>query len=586
LEDYVEGGKISLQPNQAIFLFETNKSDSSSGQDFQDLVALVTLRRASVEGEPTQTTTFAMDGEVNINPNNSVDQFYITKPDGSQITRDDLHRYGQDYTGPATWIHVRPKGNANENSITLNGANYPLYNGRTYDFSGSFQIHLYNDRRVNGKAMGHWWIGTGGSNITVVEDGQTYVIEEEGTETTTEETTTTTTTTTTITEDENGMQVGSTGSDLRVRAGFQVELFYPFGEDEQLEFAPEGVTVQYTLQLATATGKTLNYTGTVDMVPTESVNADGGTLLWTPEYSDGDWLVIEGAFDHTQEPPLSSYVVTMARIDSVVVKDRLYDIVDRVPSSNGPLCSWSSAAAVESDQQFYSDGACFDPLMNDRGQDWDDFDMFWDVRPVDRTLATETSEELNGMGKIDGGYNSAPYSGIRAKNSPIERLGELGRVHSYQPKRSLRLWSASSGDVAGHDASMLDVFKVGNAVQTRGKININTLQPEVLTALFSGCTTVPASQAVDALLDYRRSMGPFRDIGTAFGVIAGLTGSNPVQDELEETTVAALAEKITVRQNYFRVLICAQAIKDVRGVRYRDRDGEQKTASLGRFDAA
>jgi hypothetical protein len=224
--------------------------------------------------------------------------------------------------------------------------------------------------------------------------------------------------------------------------------------------------------------------------------------------------------------------------------------------------------------------------MNDRGQDWADFDMFWDVRPVDRTLATSLSEEVNGIGEIDGGYNSAPYSGIKAKNSPIERLGEIGRVHSYQPKRSLRLWSASSGDEAGHDASILDVFKVGNAVQTRGKININTLQPEVLTALFNGCTTVPADQAVDALLNYRNSVGAFNNTGEMFGAIAGLTGSNPVLDELEETTVAALAEKITVRQNYFRVLVCAQAVKDVRGVQYRDRDGNLTTASLGRFDVA
>jgi hypothetical protein len=527
-----------------------------------------------------------MAGEVNINPNNSVDQFYITKPDGSQITRDHLHKYGRDYTGPATWIHVRPKGNANENSITLNGVNYPLKNGVTYDFSGSFQIHLYNDKYVNGKAMGHWWIGLEGTEISVVEEGQAYVIETETTEETTSTVDETATTTTTVTEDEYGMQIGSSGSDLRVRAGFQVELFYPFGEGEELEFAPEGVTVQYTLQVTTATGKSLNHTGTVDMLPSHADNADGGSLLWTSDYTNGEWLIIEDAFDKDQEPALATYTVTMARIDSVVVRDRLDDVVDRVPSSNGPLCAWASDGAIAVDQQFYSGIACYDPLMNDRGQDWADFEMFWDVRPSDRTLATASSEEIIGIGSIDGGYNSAPYSGIQAKNSPIERLGELGRVHSYQPKRSLRLWAASRSDESGHDASILDVFKVGNAVQTRGKININSLHPAVLEALFDGCTTVSASSAAQAILDYRADGSTFGNMGQAFGAVAGVTGSNPVLDEVEENAVAALAEKVTVRQNYFRVLVCAQAVKDVRNVPYRSRDGSLTTAKLGQFDAA
>ena len=587
LEDYVENGRISLQPNQAIFLHETNTATSSAGQDFQDLVVLVTLRRANPPARPEITTTFVVDGEVNINPNNSADEFYITLPDGSQITRDDLHKYGRDYTGPVTCIHVRPKGNANENSITLNGVNYPLRNGRTYDFSGSFNIHLYNDKYVNGKAMGHWWIGLGGASVTVVDEGQTYAIEEVPEEE--EEVVPPVEEPAVVVvpgEDGTGMQTGSTGSNLRVRAGFHIELFYPFGEDEHLEFAPESVTVQYTIQLATATGQTLNHTGTVDVLPATAKNVDGGTLIWTPEYGNGEWLLIEGAFAKDQEPALDTYVVTMARIDSIVIHDRLGEVVDRVPSSNGPLCSWASSSASNADQNFFANGASYDPLMNDRGQDWADFDMFWNMVPADRTLVEGDDSELGTMGNIDGGYNTSPYSGICAKNAPLERLGELGRVHSYEPKRSLRPWSASSGDEAGHDADILDLFKVGDDVHTRGKININTLQREVLTALFKNCTTVSTETAVDALLAYRRNAGAFTSIGQAFGTIAQITGTNTTQDTFEEAAISSLAEKLTVRQNYFRVMVCAQAVKDTQGLPYRAMDGVRTTSKLGRFDVA
>lgn len=586
LEDYIEDGKISLQPNQAIFLFETNPATAS--QDFQDLVVLVTLRPSDDETVPEMTTLFQVNGLANINPNNNgVDEFYLTKPDGSQITRDDLHAWGDDYTGPANWVHIRPKGNANQNTFSLSGDIYEMKNGTTYDFAGAMNVHLYNDHRdANGRAMGDWWIGTEGQSVMVVKDGQAYVLApEEGSSTSTTTTTTDTSTIDLSTLDGEPIP-GSTGNHLRVRAGFQVELFYPFGEYAQVEYAPSGVTVQYTIQVSTANGKSLNYTGTVDLLPSEAANADGGTLLWTTDYVNDEWQLILDAFMQDQDPPLNSYVITMARIDSVVVRDRLGDVVDRVPSSNGPLCGWSAGSAKQADQDFFADTASYDALMNDRGQDWADFDMFWDVRPVDRTLAEADSSEVTGIGEIAAGYNSSPYSGIGAKNAPIERLGELGRVHSYMPQRSLRLWSATSGDTAGHDAAILDLFKVGNAVQTRGKININSLQPEVLTALFKDCTTVPTSQAVSALLDYRASHGAFSNIGEAFGAIASLTGSNPALDAVEENTVAALAEKVTVRQNYYRILVCAQAIKDVKGLPYRDKDGVLTTAALGKMDVA
>jgi hypothetical protein len=104
-------------------------------------------------------------GDVNINPNNSPhNEFYVTKPDGSWIWRDDLHRdakiskNGDYYNGPASLVHVKPKGNGNQNGSTVNGETLLLANKNTYTFAGDLNVRVWNDKPNNGRAMGHWWI--------------------------------------------------------------------------------------------------------------------------------------------------------------------------------------------------------------------------------------------------------------------------------------------------------------------------------------------------------------------------------------------------------------------------------------------
>jgi hypothetical protein len=75
-----------------------------------------------------------VSGEININPNNSAnDEFILTLPDGSTITRDDLTEDFAGYTGPATSIHVKPKGNGYQNSLMVDGEPCALVNADTYD---------------------------------------------------------------------------------------------------------------------------------------------------------------------------------------------------------------------------------------------------------------------------------------------------------------------------------------------------------------------------------------------------------------------------------------------------------------------
>ncbi len=104
-------------------------------------------------------------GLVNINPNNSGhNEFAATLPQGVTLTRDHLHEHanvnarGTIYEGPASFVHLKPKGNGNQNGITLDGEPMTLRNANTYAFVGEMTIRVYNDRLHGGKAMGHWWI--------------------------------------------------------------------------------------------------------------------------------------------------------------------------------------------------------------------------------------------------------------------------------------------------------------------------------------------------------------------------------------------------------------------------------------------
>lgn len=107
-------------------------------------------------------------GVININPNNSPDnefQVVIDAAAGTGFSRDQLHNNtvvnggGTYYTGPATEVRVKPKGNGSQNSLTLNGEALAMQNSNTYTFTGQMQIRVYNDHiHSNGKAMGKWWI--------------------------------------------------------------------------------------------------------------------------------------------------------------------------------------------------------------------------------------------------------------------------------------------------------------------------------------------------------------------------------------------------------------------------------------------
>ena len=183
IEDYVDfdTNKVAIGANQAIYLFELGSGGaSSSSADFQDLVVLITLASSEdallvaegVEGE--------LSGELNINPNNSPDnEFTLEKPDGTTLTRDDLHdgagidENGVIYSGPADLIKVKPKGSGNQNTMMVDGASFAVSNANLYSIvagDDGMTVTIYNDN-INGSGipMGHWWIDFTGGEGTVYE---------------------------------------------------------------------------------------------------------------------------------------------------------------------------------------------------------------------------------------------------------------------------------------------------------------------------------------------------------------------------------------------------------------------------------
>jgi hypothetical protein len=126
--------------------------------------------------DPKAPLTQAIGGKINLNPNNSsANEFTMVLKDGRKITRDDLNKDYAGYSGVAVSGHVKPKGNGNQNSLTVAGEPYPLVNANTYDITGAaLNVKLYNDRVTKrGKAMGKWWleIEADAANIVAGGDG-------------------------------------------------------------------------------------------------------------------------------------------------------------------------------------------------------------------------------------------------------------------------------------------------------------------------------------------------------------------------------------------------------------------------------
>ena len=71
--------------------------------------------------------------------------------------------------GDAGVGRLKPKGNGNQNGLTVNGQSYTIQNSTTYSISSSsMAVNLFNDKvNKQGKAVGHWYISIGATDATI-----------------------------------------------------------------------------------------------------------------------------------------------------------------------------------------------------------------------------------------------------------------------------------------------------------------------------------------------------------------------------------------------------------------------------------
>jgi hypothetical protein len=206
------------------------------------------------------------------------------------------------------------------------------------------------------------------------------------------------------------------------------------------------------------------------------------------------------------------------------------------------------------------------------------------------------------------------------RNGPIQTLWELGAIHrgaqwetinlgKYKHFNLPRIPTAHMSDYSDGDANILSQVKLGSDTEILGRININTANENVLKGLLQGITIGatydnPGSGIslddidANAILGMgivndgdgtiREKNGSGTDsggstVGSAFRlraqvatadritlsdttVLAGLNMTNvldKITDAKKEETIAKIANLITVRQNYFTVIVVAQVIRDM-----------------------
>jgi len=489
-------------------------------------------------------------GQFDLQP---TDLIAIYTPSGT-ITKQTLldNGAGWEYNGPVIKIVSRTKNQ--DNTLAFDGQDPQMTTSEVYTIvPESMTIRLYNPQGSGGNASGQWIVKVVSSaSVTVSPDH---------------------------------MNQG-----YRFRPSFKGQAFQPFPGAAPPQ-TPTHLLVNWRLAVRTVDAvptavNTETSSGVASAVLDISVAVDGGQLAYSSAYVNGGaWINISTDQDDAAHEPYIIAAADVKRLDLVV--GDASNTLDTCPLDvSADLCSWSQGTGSTEDKAYFAYLQAHDPLLNDRAESDPDFPLFWQALPDATLLAVGEASDPSLIGGISVGYESAPYADVTLKNAAFERIGELGRVHSYQPMRSLRLWSATAADETGHDAGVLDLFKIGSAVRKRGKVNVNTLHADVLKALFARVTTVSATAAAAALVAKRDGGATFGYGAECFGSVAGLSGGDATADDAEEAAIVKLAELVTVRRNCFTVVVAAQAIKDVAGLKY-DSDGNgtlDKTADYNVLD--
>lgn len=274
-------------------------------------------------------------------------------------------------------------------------------------------------------------------------------------------------------------------------------------------------------------------------------------------------------------------------------------------------------ADVSTDEGLLSDGMnryaslqVRDPRANTRTENWswvEDEETGSCIVETDLSeLSGSLGDGLSGMKNSNAdpsvagtGYDletvDDPKDGVSTayiRNGPMRSLWELGAIHRGEPWRTINLrkyGTGTPGDYDDGDAGILDQVKLGPYTEMRGKVNLNTPVEAVLQTLFYGISLNGT---------YADPAGDVEDLGASGNLntlIDGIVGENgawasrgavakvidadlvpeleapedeedphpDVTDRLAEELIGKIANLSTIRQNYFRIIVCAQTLKDI-----------------------
>ncbi len=181
------------------------------------------------------------------------------------------------------------------------------------------------------------------------------------------------------------------------------------------------------------------------------------------------------------------------------------------------------------------------------------------------------------------------------RNGPMMSLWELGAIHRGEPWRTINLQAfndnPATATYANGDAILLDQCCVGPEKRAIGRFNVNSPVPFAWIAMLHGIAvgtgydhSVSAGggaadaellsnpmivSLINSILDTNGAVAgsPFKSRGqlaTAAAVVdRSAVATRHNTDAAREEIIGKIANLLTTRQNYFRVLVTAQAVKDL-----------------------
>lgn len=365
---------------------------------------------------------------------------------------------------------------------------------------------------------------------------------------------------------------------------------------------------------------------TIDNVTVSSITVPAESYYVTELPSNGTVLFQHQWQPPTAWPIQASGTITDFSV-KLTVPGQPGQIVDFAQITAGPETqNFSDSKGDDSAAEiFYGSCEVQDPRVNtvDANWIWREFDTdpavcsltFYDAgNPDTPSGRVNSSSDPSNAGTGDTETVSDPAAGLSTayiRNAPMESPWELGAIHRAEPWRTINLKAynddPAAANYANGDARILDQVKLGGyTTGIRGKLNPNTRVREVLGALLGGLTvgatyddptagetleaaeindrSTPDNDLVDSILNTNSTVLGSRSAiadtpafsdesseGILYNALQPDSGEGegeesepvPVTDRSQEEIIGKIVTLLSIRENYFTVIVVGQSVKDI-----------------------